>query len=70
MKKYVFMSICRANYEERARVGGQEETDMKFKYAASRISFLQGTFPHGIDILTACDYYAVGNRSNTYLNLR
>ena len=29
----------------------------------------QGTFPHGIDILTTADYFAVGSRSNTYLNL-
>ncbi|XP_014442175.1 tubulin-specific chaperone D [Tupaia chinensis] len=27
----------------------------------------QGTFPHGIDILTTADYFAVGNRSNCYL---
>uniref|UniRef100_A0A1A8BX37 Tubulin-specific chaperone D n=1 Tax=Nothobranchius kadleci TaxID=1051664 RepID=A0A1A8BX37_NOTKA len=30
----------------------------------------QGTFPHGIDILTAADYFAVGNLSNCYLNIR
>lgn len=30
----------------------------------------QGTFPHGIDILTATDYYAVGSRQNSFLNLR
>ncbi|XP_061567171.1 tubulin-specific chaperone D [Cololabis saira] len=29
----------------------------------------QGTFPHGIDILTAADYYAVGNLSNCYLSI-
>ena len=29
----------------------------------------QGTFPHGIDILTACDYFAVGLRSKSYLEL-
>lgn len=29
----------------------------------------QGTFPNGIDILTKCDYFAVGSRNNTYLNL-
>ncbi|KAL6103026.1 tbcd [Pungitius sinensis] len=28
----------------------------------------QGTFPHGIDILTAADYYAVGNLNNCYLS--
>uniref|UniRef100_A0A8C3W5F8 Tubulin-specific chaperone D n=1 Tax=Catagonus wagneri TaxID=51154 RepID=A0A8C3W5F8_9CETA len=27
----------------------------------------QGTFPHGIDVLTAADYFAVGNRSNCFL---
>lgn len=30
----------------------------------------QGTFPHGIDIVTACDYFAVGIRTNAYLELR
>ncbi|XP_070340005.1 tubulin-specific chaperone D isoform X5 [Equus asinus] len=30
----------------------------------------QGTFPHGIDILTAADYFAVGNRSNCFLVIR
>jgi hypothetical protein len=29
----------------------------------------QGQFPHGIDILTKCDYYAVGQMQNCYLNL-
>ncbi|XP_076451234.1 tubulin-specific chaperone D-like [Babylonia areolata] len=29
----------------------------------------QGTFPHGIDILTTVDYYAVGTRSHCYLDL-
>ncbi|KAM6904829.1 LOW QUALITY PROTEIN: tubulin-specific chaperone D [Xenentodon cancila] len=29
----------------------------------------QGTFPHGIDILTAADYYAVGNLNNCYLSI-
>ncbi|XP_033109918.1 tubulin-specific chaperone D-like isoform X2 [Anneissia japonica] len=29
----------------------------------------QGTFPHGIDILSIADYYAVGNRTNTYLSI-
>ncbi|XP_062976473.1 tubulin-specific chaperone D [Elgaria multicarinata webbii] len=29
----------------------------------------QGTFPHGIDILTAADYFAVGNRANCFLNI-
>nr|XP_019591063.1 PREDICTED: tubulin-specific chaperone D [Rhinolophus sinicus] len=27
----------------------------------------QGTFPHGIDILTTADYFAVGNTSNCFL---
>ncbi|XP_040292612.1 tubulin-specific chaperone D [Bufo bufo] len=29
----------------------------------------QGTFPHGIDILTCADYFAVGNRANCFLNI-
>uniref|UniRef100_A0A8C0GQS9 Tubulin-specific chaperone D n=1 Tax=Chelonoidis abingdonii TaxID=106734 RepID=A0A8C0GQS9_CHEAB len=29
----------------------------------------QGTFPHGIDIVTAADYFAVGNRVNCFLNI-
>ncbi|XP_072796049.1 tubulin-specific chaperone D isoform X2 [Vicugna pacos] len=29
----------------------------------------QGIFPHGIDILTAADYFAVGNRSNCFLDI-
>uniref|UniRef100_A0A0X3P4X5 Tubulin-specific chaperone D n=1 Tax=Schistocephalus solidus TaxID=70667 RepID=A0A0X3P4X5_SCHSO len=29
----------------------------------------QGQFPHGIEIITTCDYFAVGNISNCYLNL-
>jgi len=29
----------------------------------------QGTFPHGIDILTTADYFSVGQRSNAYLNI-
>ncbi|XP_041634240.1 tubulin-specific chaperone D [Cheilinus undulatus] len=29
----------------------------------------QGTFPHGIDILTTADYYAVGNLNKCYLNI-
>ena len=31
---------------------------------------LQGTFPHGIDIVTTVDNLAVGNRKDTYLELR
>ena len=30
----------------------------------------QGTFPHGIDILTTVDYFTVGSRSNAFLHLR
>ena len=30
----------------------------------------QGQFPHGIDILTTCDYFAVGNRKTCYHELR
>lgn len=30
----------------------------------------QGQFPHGIDILTTCDYFAVGVRKHCYLDLR
>lgn len=29
----------------------------------------QGIFPHGIDILTAADFYAVSARNNAYLNI-
>ncbi|XP_071539059.1 tubulin-specific chaperone D isoform X2 [Panulirus ornatus] len=29
----------------------------------------QGAFPHGIEILTTVDYFAVGNRSNAFLSL-
>mmetsp|Transcript_8740 Transcript_8740/g.14333 ORF Transcript_8740/g.14333 Transcript_8740/m.14333 type:complete len:766 (-) Transcript_8740:366-2663(-) len=29
----------------------------------------QGTFPHGIDIVTAADYFTLGNRVNAYLNV-
>jgi len=29
----------------------------------------QGTFPHGIDILTTADYFAVGSRMNVYLSV-
>jgi len=30
----------------------------------------QGTFPHGIDILTTADYFTVSVRSHAYLNIR
>ncbi|XP_054834782.1 tubulin-specific chaperone D [Eublepharis macularius] len=29
----------------------------------------QGTFPHGIDVLTAADYFAVGKIANCFLNI-
>ena len=29
----------------------------------------QGTFPHGIDILTVADYFSVGSRNNSYLDI-
>lgn len=29
----------------------------------------QGTFPHGIDILTTADFFAVSLRNNAYLNI-
>uniref|UniRef100_F7ACU9 Tubulin-specific chaperone D n=1 Tax=Monodelphis domestica TaxID=13616 RepID=F7ACU9_MONDO len=40
------------------------DRDVNCRRAAS------GTFPHGIDILTTADYFAVGNRSNCFLNIR
>lgn len=30
----------------------------------------QGTFPHGIDILTTADFFAVSVRKNAYLSIR
>lgn len=30
----------------------------------------QGTFPHGIDVLTSVDYFTVGSRVNAFVNLR
>lgn len=30
----------------------------------------QGAFPHGIDILTMADYFAVSVRKNAFLNVR
>ena len=29
----------------------------------------QGSFPHGIDIVTRTDYFAVGSRPNAYLSV-
>lgn len=45
---------------------------MKNVSAVFSLSFVreQGTFPHGIDILTAVDYFAVGNLKNCYLSIR
>uniref|UniRef100_A0A8C0GPV4 Tubulin-specific chaperone D n=1 Tax=Chelonoidis abingdonii TaxID=106734 RepID=A0A8C0GPV4_CHEAB len=39
------------------------DRDINCRRAAS------GTFPHGIDIVTAADYFAVGNRVNCFLNI-
>uniref|UniRef100_A0A8C0E9T8 Tubulin-specific chaperone D n=1 Tax=Bubo bubo TaxID=30461 RepID=A0A8C0E9T8_BUBBB len=39
------------------------DRDVNCRRAAS------GTFPHGIEILTAADYFAVGNRVNCYLTI-
>uniref|UniRef100_A0A4X2L705 Tubulin-specific chaperone D n=1 Tax=Vombatus ursinus TaxID=29139 RepID=A0A4X2L705_VOMUR len=44
------------------------DRDVNCRRAAS-VSLLNGTFPHGIDILTTADYFAVGNRSNCFLNI-
>uniref|UniRef100_A0A671Z033 Tubulin-specific chaperone D n=1 Tax=Sparus aurata TaxID=8175 RepID=A0A671Z033_SPAAU len=43
------------------------DRDVNCRRAASVSSV--GTFPHGIDILTAADYFAVGNLTNCYLNI-
>uniref|UniRef100_A0A672MBV1 Tubulin-specific chaperone D n=1 Tax=Sinocyclocheilus grahami TaxID=75366 RepID=A0A672MBV1_SINGR len=40
------------------------------KAASVNILSPQGTFPHGIDILTAADYFTVGNLNNCYLTIR
>ncbi|EDV27936.1 uncharacterized protein TRIADDRAFT_21306, partial [Trichoplax adhaerens] len=29
----------------------------------------QGTFPHGIDVITAADFFSIGHRVNAYLNV-
>lgn len=29
----------------------------------------QGNYPHGIDVVTAADYFSLGNRTNAYLNV-
>uniref|UniRef100_A0A8C5C8R3 Tubulin-specific chaperone D n=1 Tax=Gadus morhua TaxID=8049 RepID=A0A8C5C8R3_GADMO len=34
-----------------------------------RAASVSGTFPHGIDIVTTADYFAVGNISNCYLTI-
>lgn len=41
-----------------------------FYTADAMIVSQKGTFPHGIDIVTAADYFAVGNLTNCYLNIR
>ncbi|NWY04338.1 TBCD protein, partial [Nothoprocta ornata] len=49
------------------------DRDVNCRRAASVSCHIQtcarGTFPHGIDILTAADYFAVGNRANCYLTI-
>uniref|UniRef100_A0AAY4BLW0 Tubulin-specific chaperone D n=1 Tax=Denticeps clupeoides TaxID=299321 RepID=A0AAY4BLW0_9TELE len=42
------------------------DRDINCRKAAS----VSGTFPHGIDILTAADYFAVANLNNCYLSIR
>uniref|UniRef100_A0A673JQF0 Tubulin-specific chaperone D n=1 Tax=Sinocyclocheilus rhinocerous TaxID=307959 RepID=A0A673JQF0_9TELE len=39
------------------------------KAASVNILSPQGTFPHGIDIVTAADYFTVGNLNNCYLTI-
>uniref|UniRef100_A0A672ZRM6 Tubulin-specific chaperone D n=1 Tax=Sphaeramia orbicularis TaxID=375764 RepID=A0A672ZRM6_9TELE len=41
------------------------DRNVNCRRAASVSSPVNGTFPHGIDILTTADYYAVGNLSNS-----
>uniref|UniRef100_A0AAY4BLH8 Tubulin-specific chaperone D n=1 Tax=Denticeps clupeoides TaxID=299321 RepID=A0AAY4BLH8_9TELE len=41
------------------------DRDINCRKAAS----VSGTFPHGIDILTAADYFAVANLNNCYLSI-
>uniref|UniRef100_A0A8C3GLK6 Tubulin-specific chaperone D n=1 Tax=Cairina moschata TaxID=8855 RepID=A0A8C3GLK6_CAIMO len=45
------------------------DRDVNCRRAASVSYRILGTFPHGIDILTAADYFAVGNRVNCYLTI-
>uniref|UniRef100_A0A8V5HF68 Tubulin-specific chaperone D n=1 Tax=Melopsittacus undulatus TaxID=13146 RepID=A0A8V5HF68_MELUD len=45
------------------------DRDVNCRRAASVSYHILGTFPHGIDILTAADYFAVGNRVNCYLTI-
>ncbi|KAK1785583.1 hypothetical protein P4O66_018945 [Electrophorus voltai] len=45
----------------------QENVGRQARMRSAPGFFLQGTFPHGIDILTAADYFAVGNLSTCYL---
>ncbi|OXB81175.1 UNVERIFIED_CONTAM: hypothetical protein H355_005105, partial [Colinus virginianus] len=44
-------------------IGAVFDRDINCRKAAS------GTFPHGTEILTAADYFAVGNRVNCYLTI-
>lgn len=43
---------------------------MGYTLSGLTVSSLQGQFPYGIEILSTCDYFAVGNRNNCYLDLR
>uniref|UniRef100_A0A8C8BKJ7 Tubulin-specific chaperone D n=1 Tax=Otus sunia TaxID=257818 RepID=A0A8C8BKJ7_9STRI len=47
------------------------DRDVNCRRAASVSCYIPvyGTFPHGIEILTAADYFAVGNRVNCYLTI-
>uniref|UniRef100_A0A8C7E728 Tubulin-specific chaperone D n=1 Tax=Naja naja TaxID=35670 RepID=A0A8C7E728_NAJNA len=48
------------------------DRDVNCRRAASVsliIIYGTGTFPHGIDIVTTADYFAVGNRANCFLNI-
>ncbi|NXJ05114.1 TBCD protein, partial [Odontophorus gujanensis] len=53
-------------------IGAVFDRDINCRKAASvsyHILSYMGTFPHGMDILTAADYFAVGNRVNCYLTI-
>lgn len=53
-----------------AQCGGSTLKLLKILFRVVVWCCVQGTFPHGIDILTTVDYYAVGTRSFCYLELR